>query len=109
KYGGKAGAYAADRSQGKTRSDYSVRAHAPAQAKRPYAGDDTRDENRRDQNRKKPRSGSKRDATTTMATDNSIDIGPLADSLANMNISDDDRKNITGCSDKQWPPSRPPR
>ncbi|KAG0194975.1 hypothetical protein BGX28_002702, partial [Mortierella sp. GBA30] len=30
-----------------------------------------------------------------MATDNSIDIGPLIDSLANMNISDDDCKNIT--------------
>ncbi|KAG0195551.1 hypothetical protein BGX28_001118, partial [Mortierella sp. GBA30] len=32
---------------------------------------------------------------TTITTDNSIDIGPLTDSLANMNISDDDRKSIT--------------
>ncbi|KAF9943088.1 hypothetical protein BGZ70_006033, partial [Mortierella alpina] len=56
KYGGKAGAQASDRSQGKPKSDYSDRAHAPAQGKRSAGGSDSKD-----RGYKKPRFGVRRE------------------------------------------------
>ncbi|KAF9554972.1 hypothetical protein EC968_009198 [Mortierella alpina] len=62
KYGGKAGAQAADRSQGKPRQEYSDRAPASVLQKRPSPGRDHREQDRKDRDRKgrvykKPRPG----------------------------------------------------
>ncbi|KAF9939231.1 hypothetical protein BGZ70_006472, partial [Mortierella alpina] len=59
KYGGKAGAQAADRSQGKPSSDYSDRAHATVQGKRSAAGSDSRN-----RGYKKPKFGVQRELCT---------------------------------------------